>query len=46
MFGLNDGDSDITFAQMMLVQKLTMFAWNVQDGRTKAEVGFPIVLDD
>lgn len=23
---------------MMMAQKLTMFAWNVQDGRTKTEV--------
>lgn len=38
MFGLAEGEADITFPMMMMVQKLTMFAWNVHDGRSKVEV--------
>lgn len=37
MFGLAEGEADITFPMMMMVQKLTMFAWNVHDGRSKVE---------
>lgn len=33
-----DGAFDVTFSQMVLAQKLTSFAWNVHDGRSKLEV--------
>lgn len=32
-----DGAGDITFAQSMMVQKLSLFAWNVYDGRRRTE---------
>jgi lysophospholipid acyltransferase len=38
LYGLAPGEADITFPMMMMVQKLTMFAWNVHDGRSKPEV--------
>jgi hypothetical protein len=44
MFGLAEGQADITFPAMMLTQKLTMFAWNVQDGRMKVEVNISLHL--
>jgi lysophospholipid acyltransferase len=43
MFGLADGQADITFPMMMMVQKLTMFAWNVHDGRMKVEVSWTLL---
>ena len=38
VFNVHPERLDITFAQMVLVMKLTMFAWNVHDGRRKPEV--------
>lgn len=38
LHGLADDAVDITFSQMVLLQKLTTLAWNVHDGRRKREV--------
>lgn len=34
---------EVTGPQMVLVMKLTTFAWNVHDGRQSAEVGFWLI---
>lgn len=39
--GLAEDAVDITFSQMVLLQKLTTIAWNVHDGRRKVQVGAP-----
>ena len=39
-FNLGYETVEVTGPQMVLVMKLTTFAWNVHDGRRPAEVGF------
>ena len=39
-FDLSYETMEVTGPQMVLVMKLTTFAWNVHDGRRSAEVGF------
>ena len=38
LYGVSANEVDVTFCQMVLVQNLSMFAWEVADGRRKVEV--------
>jgi len=40
-FNLSYETMEVTGPQMVLVMKLTTFAWNVYDGRRSAEVSYP-----
>ena len=41
LFDLSYETMEVTGPQMVLVMKLTTFAWNVYDGRRAPEVAFP-----
>lgn len=43
LFNFSYETMEVTGPQMVLVMKLTTFAWNVHDGRRPAEVSFLLV---
>jgi hypothetical protein len=40
IYGIPATEIEVTFTQMVMVMNLTTFAWNVHDGRQKADVSW------